>query len=311
MGGFSRRVGAALGLAMLCGASAQAWGPGVHAMVGDHLGAQAGLEDANEIYGSLGPDVVNFLFDSPDLAAMYQSTHVEFQRLWRERDGRLGRALALGFVGHNGLWGADASAHARSLTLDPTMGYVIQKAALLALGMESDPAYQALGIPHDVTLELAHNLVENAVDLLVRRMDPAVGWRIMAASIGRSPRFPAMLADAYAGAFAPYFGGSARAAAGALRSAEAQFRELMFETGFALAQDDATALDLLADQNVALAKAYFGGSVALPDDATLKAMVAGLLQAAAALCEDDVEAEVLATIVEVPKAMREHGYACR
>ncbi len=289
--------------------TALAWGPGVHLYVADQAAKKAGWKNQNEMYGAMGPDVVNYLFSSPDLMDMYATTHFQFGLLWDAASTPSERALALGFVTHNNAWGADYTAHSSSLTLDPAQGYVIQKAAVIAGLFEQDPAYAALNIPHGVTLEIAHNMVENAIELLMAQVEPGLGQKMVAVAAQRDPAFPALLAKAYAGPFAAYFGGSQEMAAGALVEAEAMFQQLTIAQGTALQQDLATALDQLAELNVQMAQAFLMQyGVQLPAGAEIKPLIVSFISAGMVMCEDDFADEILGTVEMVRAQLPQQGY---
>ena len=42
-----------------------AWSAATHAYIEDHLGEKRGLDNNNEIYGGILPDVFNYLFNYP------------------------------------------------------------------------------------------------------------------------------------------------------------------------------------------------------------------------------------------------------
>ena len=69
------------------------WSAATHAYIEDHLGKKRGLDNSNEIYGGIVPDVFNYLFNYPAyLDYLYGQTHNEFLRCGTHRDG--------GFKGH-------------------------------------------------------------------------------------------------------------------------------------------------------------------------------------------------------------------
>ena len=60
------------------------WGAATHAYIEDHLGKKRGLENSNEIYGGMVPDVFNYLFDYPTyLDYLYSRTHDKFLKVWK------------------------------------------------------------------------------------------------------------------------------------------------------------------------------------------------------------------------------------
>ena len=116
-------------VASICFASqAFAWGSATHAYICDHLGARGPVRNLNEMYGGMAPDVFNYLFtDKTLMETLYGATHYSnFLDVWKNSRTPIGKALALGFISHNGLWGADSTAH--GVPYNNPDGYVIGKA---------------------------------------------------------------------------------------------------------------------------------------------------------------------------------------
>jgi len=90
-----------------------AWGSATHAYIDDHLGKKGPVRNLNEIYGGMAPDVFNYLFSKLNwLNYLYYETHYEDNMLvLKKADTVLEKAVAYGFVSHNGITGADATAH--------------------------------------------------------------------------------------------------------------------------------------------------------------------------------------------------------
>ncbi len=287
-----------------------AWGPGVHAYIADQLGKKAGWKNVDEMYGAMAPDVVNYMFDSPYLPQMYYATHFDFERLWEQARTTKERTLAHGFVMHNNAWAADYSAHTASLSLpDHDKGYVIQKAELLASILEADPNYAALGIPHEITVEICHNMIENSVELLMAQVDRNLGKKVVQATRERSSVFPDLLARAYAPEFAAFFGNSEEQAANALLGAEMVFRQITMSQGYMLQQDLPVALDQMAELNAELAEAFLAQyGVVLPPGFDTKGLIADLIAAGIMLCQDDFAEEIAATVKTVGDNMVQYGH---
>ncbi len=113
--------------------AAFSWNQATHAYIADHLGASAGHDNLNEMWGSVAPDFFNYVFDPalcPDWVAD-QTQGIDADtvlKVWDAADSEKEKALAYGFVSHNNDWGADHTAHEASLTLEPDQGYIIIKA---------------------------------------------------------------------------------------------------------------------------------------------------------------------------------------
>jgi hypothetical protein len=289
---------------------ALAWGPGVHAYIGDQIAKKAGWKNVNEMYGAMAPDVMNYMFYSPYLQEMYIATHFDFEPLWDAARTPQERTLALGFLMHNNAWAADYTAHTASLSLpDHTKGYVIQKAEQLAVVLESDPDYSLLGIPHEVTLEICHNMIENSVELLMAQVDRKLGKKVVEATRERGNSFPRLLVRAYSPLFAQYFNNSEEQAALALVNAESVFRQITMAQGLALQQRPAVALDQIAELNVQLAEGFLAQyGIELPEGFDTKGLITTLIVAGMQLCQDDFEREIDATVRAVKENLVQNGY---
>jgi hypothetical protein len=257
------------------------------------------------MYGGMAPDVFNYLFDHPDqLQFLYAQSHNNFMRLWEVAHRRLGRSVAFGFVSHNDVWGADSTAHHQCTQCNAPSGYVIAKAQW----MVKYASLSILGISDEVALEVHHNIVESAVDLLIRRQDPHVGQRITAAALLRSPDFPALLVDAYARDFSRHFDLTRSGAAKTIAAAEMNFRRMMLQYGQILMQDDETAMQLVAEQLADQATTYLSSfGVILPASLDVVELAKRLLGYAMSLCEPDYTQEIQGTIDAVDHALHTHG----
>lgn len=193
--------------------TASAWDVLAHSYIMEQIKGGPGDTNGNEIYGITSPDFVNYLIGTPYYDWLYSQTHKNFMRVWHmagngnKADAE--QSLAMGFVAHNGLWGADYTAHVSSLTIgDPAHGYVIAKAMLLeqiyagygiwtGLGLDGND-YQAL------RLELCHNIIEYAIDVAVWQTDPGIAARVVAAAAGRDASMQTLVKTAYAGLLVGY-----------------------------------------------------------------------------------------------------------
>ncbi|MDI6849222.1 MAG: hypothetical protein QME69_05450 [Candidatus Saccharicenans sp.] len=121
------------------------------------------------------------------------------------------KPLALGFVVHNDLCGADSTAHRRALTIAPPgdfpgnlePGYIIIKAQALNSHPTMNNYFRSPGWLNDnreyfaLRMEMCHQLVECAGDLIIRRLAPRIGERIIVAAVTRSRGFPELLIRAF------------------------------------------------------------------------------------------------------------------
>jgi hypothetical protein len=295
---------------------AWAWGSATHTYIDDRLNRQSrGQKNLGEMYGGVAPDLFNYLF-APYQPYLYWQTHNDFLKVWEAAGpGRssVNRAFAYGFVSHNDLWGADVTAHHKGRTSGQDQGYVIAKAKALIPFLNF--ALQPWGVVLDpaVALDLSHNFVEYGVDVLVKSLDGRVGAKMAGAALKRNPTFPALLVQAYGDDVAAAAHITRKEAAQLILAAEQSFRKTKIYEGQALMQDDAAAIALLAEELADFAQAYLASfGVTLPQGVG-RAEVVGLaafgIGQAMALCGDDFENELKATIAFVNEQLDTHGIA--
>ena len=294
---------------MLLSLSTQAfsWSAATHAYIEDHLGKKRGLDNGNEIYGGMIPDVFNYLFNYPAyLDYLYGQTHNDFLKVWNASRWGFEKSLAYGFAGHNDAWGADSTAHHRCQTCGTEEGYAVAKARdLLAIA----PLPPELEIPEEVAIEIFHEIVENSVDILVsKKTDPLIGKKIAASAILRSPQFPLVLVKAYAKDLASYAGTNYLEAARLITSAEKEFRKSLILYGQVLMQDEATAIQLISEQTADTAVDFlglYGIQLSVPK-AQIVEMVIAYMKLAISICEYDYQNEITATIHFVDRQLKGH-----
>lgn len=202
-----RKAFAVLAIFIACLLSVQGafpWGSLTHAYITSQIVSQSEAVRDNAIYGSTAADFANYMFDSPYQGYLMDETHVNYLRVWKMARGgpafRLERAAAFGFIAHND---EDYTAHFMSQTLDPTLGYVIQKSAILDQTLAYYGVWEQLGLTGDefasLRDELSHSLIEFAGDYIVALMQPGVGQLLSNAAAGCTSDFPALLTKAYGG----------------------------------------------------------------------------------------------------------------
>ncbi len=216
-------------------AAAFSWNQATHAYIADRLGAGAGYDNLNEMWGSVTPDMFNFVF-GPALcpgwiADQTQGTYSEtFLKVWDAAETTFENALAYGFVSHNQQWGANFVAHTSCRTCGEDDGYIIVKARLL-LNAPVDPAnpeqtfgdvFAGLGMNPDMALLVAHVITEDAIDIrLGNEVDPLLGRKLATAARSETKGFRPLLVKAYAADYAAdCFGGEYSTAASELTAAE-------------------------------------------------------------------------------------------
>lgn len=231
--------------------------------------------------------------------------------VWEKSHGVFSKAVAFGFVSHNGQFGADLTAHHFGLTL-PTgnNGYVIEKTAslkniILPLMLGSE-----IYLPDAVVDELCHDLVEFGLDIMITQQNRGLAAKISTAAMLRTPEFPLILVKSYAKCLVQQDFPEARdypAAVKLISKAENEFRKSMIAYGQALMQDEETAIDLVAHQLVDLAKSFLGSmSIGINEELFLELAKFGLVQSMA-ICSADFNQELQATIDYVAGQLAAYG----
>ncbi|MBT0664586.1 hypothetical protein KI809_09770 [Geobacter pelophilus] len=288
---------------------ALAWGSATHAYLDDRIGRSGMVFNSQELYGSMAADVFNFSFAHPSyMAYLYQKTHTDFMGIWEKARTPYAKALGYGFVSHNGVWGADLTAHTDGLTSGQGLGYVVDKAHLLKGVLIQVPELAALNLPDPVLLEMSHSMVEYGIDILVKKLEPQIGKKVAAAAIFRSPEFAMLLNSEYAGELATTFGISKKEATDFIIGTESDFRHLTLQYGIALSNNEEAAVQILAEQLSSFAAAFLRAyGVTLPDGVNLTPLAAFGIQQAMALCAADFAAELAATRNFTRKQLVLHG----
>lgn len=263
-----------------------AWNPGTHAYVAEVLGLGPGWGNYQEIYGALVYDVFNFSFDPYGFYLSNLLHSPAAVKLWQSAQsfGSPALPLAFGFLSHNDVWGADATAHHDGRTYGQGVGYVMAKAADIYTLFPLPSQY---GVGEEIQLLMNHLVVENAVDiLLAQRLQQQTGLNlgslVTEAALVRSPLIADLLVAAYAPDLVQASGGalSPAAAEAYIRAAEGQFQLIMVAYGQALAA--AEPVPQLAAFLAQVAKNY-PGVPPLSDD-ELTALLTQYIFAALNLC---------------------------
>ena len=261
-------------------ATAFAWGDATHAYISDELKARVGYK---EMWGSLGPDIFNFIFDAALCPTwLADQTHGRsddgsFMKVWDAASRTTGKALAYGFVSHNEVWGADYTAHISGLTFGETYGYINEK-ALRLLDAPVNPlqpsptfgqVFTDIGLNFDQQLAVAHVIAEYAIDIVLSNdVDPMLGLKLQVAAHSKRKNFPALLVEAYAEDYAGVCPGiDYPTAVSIITGAEAEYRRNMIAYGRILSKPEPMAVELVAEQIVSLAQAFLGEGVIIPEGA--------------------------------------------
>jgi hypothetical protein len=286
-------------------AEAFSWGDATHVYISDRLKARFGYNNINEMWGSLGPDIFNFIFDETLCPSwLAEQTHTEgFLKVWNAASTTSEKALAYGFLTHNEVWGADTTAHISGLTFGQNWGYINEKAMAL-LNTPINPTephptfgdiFSSIGLNPDQQQLVAHVIAEYAIDIMLKNdADPFIGRKVAIAAHARSKGFPALLVKAFAADYANQcFGGDYLTAAYIIAAAEEEYRNGMISYGQAISQSEEVAVQLIAEQIVALAPGFLDPTQSLPPNAVdlLKAAIYASME----ICNDYL-AEINATI---------------
>ena len=285
------------------------WGAATHAYIDSHLGEKDSL---NAIYGGMVPDMFQYVFDNHCLSVeLNERTHHSFMPVWDEASVSPAvppKALAYGFVSHNDTWGADSTAHHAGITFGQSEGYIIAKAYELKTILEQVPEYQALQIPDSISLEISHELVEDGVDILVRRLDPTIGRKLMISAMGRSQALPALLSEAYIADLSSCAGISYPEASRLISFTEAEFRKNVVAYGALLTQSETTAVQLLSQQVGEIAAGFLAANgIELPPNTDLSLLIEFAITTSMEICADDFDVEIQATITLVRDNLNSHG----
>jgi hypothetical protein len=305
-------VGTILGIVLFLAQTAFSWGWAVHAYIDDQFSTKWALRNGNRIYGGLAPDLFNFRFDAPEYRAyLFYQTHNNFMNVWDAARSTPGRAVAFGFVSHNEDWGVDSTAHRSGITFGTGEGYVIAKAKVLKGILDQVPQFTALQLPEPVVLEVAHELVERGVDILMKGMDPLIGAKMATAALPPNPDFIPLLERSYAEGLAARFGIRDTDARRFIASSERQFRQMMVLYGQALMTDAATAILLNAEQLEEVAKMFLAayGLPPLPEGVDIKPLLQFGIEQGMAICAQDFTGEVSATLELVEQQLAARGIA--
>lgn len=300
---------------ILMPAAAFPWNQATHAYIADRLGATAGLDNLNEMWGSTTPDMFNYVFDT-DLCVGWISDQAQgvdpdsAMKIWSAASTDKEEALAFGFVSHNDSWGADFVAHHSGLRPGyENEGYIITKAKQL-LNAPSNPAdpqrtfgdvFTDHGMNPDMALLVAHGITEYAIDIrLGNDVDPLLGRKLATAARNETKKFQPLLVKAFAAAYADYcFGGDFSTAAAVLTATEIGHRKDMIFLGQAISQPEPVAVQLLAEQLVAVLSDLGFSSVLVE---TVKAAIVSSM----AIC-DDYKSEIDTTVEFVEQSLEDHG----
>lgn len=286
--------------------SAFAWGSATHAYINSLLRSPNSNAGLDFIYGGMAPDLFNYLFDNPTyLAYLQDQTHHSFMKVWAAKDLFSERAEAMGFVSHNDVWGEDSTAHHRSRTLLHTEGYVITKAKALHeylwANSEDYRNLEALGITYDIYIELCHEMVEAAGDVLIARFQPNIGKIIVKSALRPATDLQNLLVRAYVDDFVVFAESvglplTVDEATALFRQAEQSFRQSMVAYGTLLQEDEATIIGMLTDNYNSMVQAYLAAlGISLPPGTDMTPLIEAAINVSLSLIASDYKKEIMAT----------------
>jgi hypothetical protein len=160
-----------------------------------------------------------------------------------------------------------------------------------------------------LALEVAHNIVEYAVDILVRKeLDPKIGAKIGSAALCRPPTVPLLLVRAYADEMARY---TDRPAITIIK-AEREFRLMMVLYGHALSQNPDVAVSLVADQLASLSADFLESyGINPPPVDQLTPLITAWISQAMQLCAPNYAGTINWTIDFVKVSLENEGVTYR
>jgi hypothetical protein len=258
--------------------------------------------NSQEIYGATVPDLFNLEFDLPYYDYMVDRTH-SHETTVKTKARNLGLdTFAFGFVSHNERWGADYTAHRNGRTTEG--GYVITKRDGLAPKLISplQDILENAGVPYASFFaglfapELAHPLIETAVDLLIKRNeDPSIGLELFHSAQDRPASVPDLLISAYAKGLAKHQKLSYDEASQIIRDAEAEFQQMMILYGEVFAQEESETIQDVAEQGAILIEGYIQSATGKEVDVPSEVLV-DLLHLAIQEVEGDYGQEIASTL---------------
>ena len=301
------------------------WGDATHVYISDRLKARVGHDNINEMWGSLGPDIFNFIFDE-DLCPIWLAEQTQggttnsFMKVWNAASTTSEKALAYGFVSHNEVWGADYTAHISGLTFGQGVGYINAKAMVLLdtpinptvpydpnLNPKFSEIFSGIGLEPDQQLIIAHVIAEYAIDIMLKNdVDRSIGRKLKVASRARSSKFPGLLVEAYAADYtANCTGIDYPTAVYIITSAESEYRNNMTFYGKAISLPEPIAVHLIAEQIVTLAPGFLGGTLPIPEADAVE-IVKAMIYVSIEVCDDYIT-EINATIEFVENNLITNG----
>ena len=165
------------------------------------------------------------------------------------------------------------------------------------------------GMP-DLALEICHELVEAAGDIILKNIDPSVGPLLV--ELASRPRvdIQRLMVKTYSTALAAFSAStpapmSLNEAMAFIAAAENDFRQTTIGYGYLMQADDETMKANIVDTFKSLAATFLAMyGVTPPEDAVLTALISGALDGALYICQADYMVEVNATAEMVKREIK-------
>jgi hypothetical protein len=255
-------------LILLSPGLAQSFNPGTHIYIAEQVFPNC-IDKIDLYYGSIAPDLVLYAnVSQQELESLFYYTHYQYINLRSSAWSPIQKAFAKGWLTHNELWAADRFAHIDFADYDD--GYVYKKADGLQALIE--PLIGPL--PWDPWgREFAHDVIEVAIDLLLKQQDSKLGAKILEAALLRSweDRNLLMRVLVLKARVTDWV---------TLASAEITFRNIVIQYAIALSLSSPEYMQPLAGLGKSLALEMYG--ITLTDDQAL-----ALLKKAIEQCQGD------------------------
>ncbi|MEW5803529.1 MAG: hypothetical protein AB1847_15660 [bacterium] len=277
-----------------------AWGPATHIYITRRLDRRLGAMNFQKIYGGIAPDIFSYIYRVPSRKYLETQMHTEVMGLLAAADKKELKAFALGFMGHNEVWGADYIARHEP-------DYIGRKSDQLIARIQQNPTQfseelrNTMDALFEIEGEYMHGLcciaVEYSVDLLIKRNeDPEIGARIILATTLRDPNIPSLLTSVY---------GRNQEEIQTILSSEMEFRKAMLAYGNNLLLDERSAVKAVAGMIAEIAPDAI--CIDLPNQDKLTSMGIELLNAALVICRSDYS-QYVSIAIETVKRKINTGY---
>ena len=271
-----------------------AWAPATHIYITRKLDRRFGLINFQKMYGGIAPDIFSYVYRVPGRKYFEDAMHNDFMGVLTAADQNNLKAFALGFIGHNEVWGADYIALHEPDYIGKKADQLITKILEQNPDQFSKELKSALNALTALDYEHAHDLcciaIEYSVDLLIKRKeDPQVGARLILATTLRDPNIPFLLARVYV---------RDQEESKTVINGETEFRKTMSAYGNDLMQDEKTAIKAVAVLIADIAPEAL--CINLPDKDKLVTFGIELIGEAMNVCQPDYS-QLLSTTIETVK----------